>query len=489
MQYAKKIIIPAIVLIVLIAALILTGMLGDKEDTTATTTVDPAEFLYYAEAEDVAAFSLENENGILTLEKSANGGDSPEWTVASPAHPAYESGLVVSLATSLRTIVTIGNMGEKADNLADYGLDEPTARVTVTEVDGDSTVMLLGNQAGSGSNYYAMVEGGTTVYTITTSAGMAMLRSPLDLLDATLCSVQYENIKTFSMTRASDGTSITLNSSPALAEDGSLIEYHWTFVEPIHWSADTLSMETIVNEVIASFASDFVAMDVEDYSEYGLDDPQYKFEISDANQTYTITIGDSAGSGILYGSSSRLPGVVFTTSASNFTSTDGPITSWMDRFIYLADINTVSRVELTLDGQKLDIGVDVVSEPNIFLIDGEDANIETNSGKSYFKSFYQSIISGMMEGLDPEATPAYEDTITRIRYTHIDGDPVTVAYAPRDAYSLYAFIDGTYTGAYVDIDVLDGTDYGVGNALPEGLRPAYEGLTKAMEHAVDGIYN
>ena len=94
-----------------------------------------------------------------------------------------------------------------------------------------------------------------------------------------------------------------------------------------------------------------------------------------------------------------------------------------------------------------------------------------------------------MEGVDREANPDLSKAIVKIEYTFRDGDPVKVAFVPRDAYSLYAFLDGEYTGGYVDIDLLDDTDFDVGNVLPSGLRTAYSGMVNAMDKAVDGVFN
>ena len=152
-------------------------------------------------------------------------------------------------------------------------------------------------------------------------------------------------------------------------------------------------------------------------------------------------------------------------------------------------ISKVTRVKLAFDDKKLDIEIDGKSEPNVFKINGKDANISNSSEKNYFKSFYQAIIGTTLIGIDTNAKPDIAKAIVTIEYTFREDPSVKVAYSPRDQYSLYAFVDGEYTGCYVDIDMLEDTDFGVGNILPLGLRPAYAGLVNAMEKAVDGIYN
>ena len=492
MKYWKKIILPAGILVVMVIALALSGKLGIGT-AAPTTTANPVEFLFYADENAVDTITVKNDSATMVLDRTektaADGMKSTVWEMRSPANPAYSADMLSTFTTTLRSVSTVRLITESATNLETYGLAKPTATLTIKQADGSIVEIYLGNKAGSGNNYYAMLKGASKVYTITTSIGEAMLSSPMALLDPTLCSVAYNDIKTFSLSRTSDGLSVTMVSSPFYDDTGKMVELQWRFSLPVIWKADTLSVSPVVDEVLAAKADTFVAMDVTDYSKYGLDRPVYEFKITDANQTYTIKIGKSAGTGLVYGMSSRIPGAVFTTLSSGFTKTDAPIIQWLDRFVYLGGIDKVVHLDLAFDDKKLAIEIDGVTEPNVFKINGKDANIVDSSEKNYFKSFYQSIIGTTISGLDATAKPALTNPVVTIKYTLREGDPVSVAFVKRDAYTLYAFLDGVYTGGYVDINILDSMDYGVGNILPTGLRPSYAGLVNAMEKAVDGVYN
>ncbi len=336
-----------------------------------------------------------------------------------------------------------------------------------------------------------MVEGSGVVHLIGTGSGDAILKPAMRYLDPQLCSAEYSDIKSVTIRRKSDQTQVVFNSHPFYNDAGELIELQWKFEEPLHWMGETLKVEPLVTEIIAATASEFIATDVPEaeLAQYGLDAPAYEFEISDANQTYTISLGKAAGSGLYYGMASRIPGAVFTTSSSQFTLVDAPVMQWLNRFIYLANIADTVGVDVQLDGARIAIEIDGKSDPNIFKIDGKNANITDSAGKSYFKSFYQSVIGATLVGIDREAEPDLALANVVIRYKFRDGTRVQVAYVPRDAYTLYAFLDGEYTGGYVDINVLDNEDFDVGNVLPAGLRPAYRGMVNAMNKAVDGVYN
>ncbi len=496
MKYWKKLIIPACLLAVLVIGLVLVSTLG-KGGTTPTTTrtASSVEFLYYAEETDVKSIELENEAGSMILDRTeataTDGTVSQVWTMRTPVNPAYSAESLTNLATTMRTISSVRLIAENVTDFGLYGLDKPAATMTATGTDGGTAVVYLGNSAGSGSNYYAMAKGSGKVFTVSTSVGDLMLSAAKDMLDTKLCSVEYNNVKSFRIRRAADDANIVAVSSPFYDDDGKLAELQWRFTDPIRWMGDTMSVEPVVDEIITATAEEFLTMDVKpsDLAQYGLDNPSYVFEITDENQTYTITLGKSAGSGLFYGMSSRIPNAVFTTTTANFTLVDGSFTEWLNGFVYLADITKVTHVDLAFDDVKLDIEIDGKSEPNVFKINGKDANIVNSSDKSYFKSFYQSIIGGTLAGIDPDANPSLSKAIMTVDYTFREDAPASVAFVPRDPYSLYAFLNGEYTGGYVDIKVLDDKDYGVGNILPTGLRPADAGLVNAMQKAVDGVYN
>ncbi len=495
MNHWKKLILPGVLLVALIIGLVLVGVLGKDNNGTPTTTKSPLTYVYYAPESEVSLLTIENESGEIVLErketKDATGAVVLQWSVKSPANPAYAQTSVADLASTVRAMASVRLITEGEADLSLYGLDKPAGRATIKKTDGSVSTILLGNRAGSGSNYYAMVEGSSQVHLIGTGVGETMLRPAMSMLDTTLCSAQYLDLLHFSIERKADQTTITANSTPFRDDAGELVELQWKFDEPLHWMANTMSIEPVINEIIAAKAKEFVAMDVSeaDLAQYGLDDPSYRFEVSDANQTYAITLGAKAGTTLYYGMSSRIPGAVFVTETKNFTLVEAPVMEWMNKFVYLANITDVTKIDLTFDNTKLNIEIDGKSEPNVFKINGKDADIKDSSGKSYFKSFYQTIIGATLEGIDREADPDLSKAIVKIEYSFREGNPVRVAFVPRDAYSLYAFLDGEYTGGYVDIEMLDDTDFDVGNVLPSGLRTAYQGMVNAMNKAVDGVFN
>jgi hypothetical protein len=275
MNHWKKLILPGVLLVALIIGLVLVGVLGKDNNGTPPTTKSPLPYVYYAPESEVSLLTIENESGEIVLErketKDATGAVVLQWSVKSPANPAYAQTSVADLASTVRAMASVRLITEGEADLSLYGLDKPAGRATIKKTDGSVSTILLGNRAGSGSNYYAMVEGSSQVHLIGTGVGETMLRPAMSMLDTTLCSAQYLDLLHFSIERKADQTTITANSTPFRDDAEELVELQWKFDEPLHWMANTMSIEPVINEIIAAKAKEFVAMDVSeaDLAQYG----------------------------------------------------------------------------------------------------------------------------------------------------------------------------------------------------------------------------
>ena len=97
----------------------------------------------------------------------------------------------------------------------------------------------------------------------------------------------------------------------------------------------------------------------------------------------------------------------------------------------------------------------------------------------------------MIAGLDPQATPVNQPEATlkfNIRADEenkVAAHTQVVEFTPRDAYTDYVFIDGVYTGFYVDRDAA----FTSTRPDNEGILIAYKMMKYAMAHAVDNVFN
>ena len=166
---------------------------------------------------------------------------------------------------------------------------------------------------------------------------------------------------------------------------------------------------------------------------------------------------------------------------------DKPVKELITPFVYLPAIWDVNSIDINIDSLRIfcEIKDDQdKEEPSDFKVNGKDANVEDESGSSYFRGFYQAIISIYIEGIDPDATPEYDPEIS-IEYLMKDpGQDTLIEFIERDDTTYYVFKQGVYQGYYAGKSSFYSEQAG-----REGLLAKYDELLNAIENQVDGVYN
>lgn len=149
MKKYKSMILLLVVLVVFAGIyLVLKHLPEETEDTPS----------YVAYILDAASISYTDGKNEMKFEKK----DS-EWTYPSDMSITLDQSQITSIAESFSQIEATRSF-DNPDALADYGLDNPTYTITVTDGNGSKTVITIGSQ--TGDNYYAKKEGSETVFTI-----------------------------------------------------------------------------------------------------------------------------------------------------------------------------------------------------------------------------------------------------------------------------------------------------------------------------------
>jgi hypothetical protein len=502
MKQWRKIILFASTLVVLIALLVVGSLWNKPEENgpEATPTPGPDPIVDVDEA-DVSGIRIENDQGILELKatkvtESASSSGLPsgstassvetiEWSLVQPGNVRYSAAEIKRKIAYFILVSASAEVATGTENLGEYGLDDPTATVTITLRSGEERKVLYGNPTVGGNSYYAMLEGSDRVCTVSKSAGEAAMIRVLDLLDSDI----YGGLVTgdlirLDFARAKDSLAMTaISNGDADPEAGT--ESTWKITAPVESAANIDGYSRFLTEVLAIKASEYVRNAPENLAEYGLDQPDYSITLQTDTRSVKLLIGGNAGGGARYGYTDYMD-AVFVISTSSLTTIDKPITELMESFVQLVSIWELSAIDIRIEDETIVCGIEDYqdkSEESNFTVNGKDANVVNSSDDSYFRSFYQSLISIFIKGIDVEAKPEYQEDI-RIRYTlKEDGKVISIAFTPRDEFTYYVFKEGQYMGYYVSTE-----DFYSETEGNEGLLPSYRILIEAMEKRVDGVY-
>lgn len=88
------------------------------------------------------------------------------WAVTEPPDGSVPADLIAGLITNLTQLPDVEVVADKADNLAQFGLDVPASQIVLTPVTGAPITVRLGNRNPSGTAVYAQRSTSDRVYLI-----------------------------------------------------------------------------------------------------------------------------------------------------------------------------------------------------------------------------------------------------------------------------------------------------------------------------------
>jgi len=489
MRNFKKLIIPAVVLVLLAGVYFIVTNLPEKnedEGNTGSNSQDKVQIFEFVK-NDLSEIIMENKGEVLhfkyttiqveqettkedgTVEKTTT--DKNVWVAVQPEGMKLRSSSVDSIAWNANSLKAYKVIDENPSDLSVYGLDNP-ARITFIMNDGTKYVLLVGNETPTGGSYYAKKEEEPTVYTIGDYEAEKFIQTKFDLLETNIYDEDYTS---------QDFTALKFTRNGSLLFDAKSDESKtkWWLSYPVEAEARYENIYTITEALVGISVSKYVDENTADLSKYGLASPAYVFEYTMGGKDYKLSLGKLNNDEKAYYAMLNDENLVFTVSSASFTFLDKPIEEIISSFVHLQNINEVSELKVTMDGR-----VDI-SKINVDTEDDEKSTYEFNGtlltgekDEEYirtFKKYYQGAIGITMDKLNLEANPVLENPEVTIEYTLKTGERIVVDLVPEpEGVYFYAFKNGKYTGMMVRRRQLE-------DESKNGLRVSYPKLVEALK--------
>ena len=420
----------------------------DEPESTTTTTVDPALVLQPEDMGEIVSIKVENSLGTYTIKLHDHDGKS-HWIIDGTDidEKLLSQSNMESLATAVTKMTARSVIEEKPTDLAQYGLDDPQATVTVSYSDG-SFVLKIGDTVTSGSANYIMVNDDPTVYSYYSYLISSFISSnELSLVNTTVMPA-YDNeaapkINKITVTRKDLDVPITLEALPDVPEDSDSIQiYAYTFTSPGDVYLDLYSGNDYLYAIFGLTAQKAAYLEVTDETRAatGLDDPFCEVAVLVEDVIYRLYIGDAITeevtdeeTGVVtthvvgyYGISNKVPDVIYIFSPEDvFWATMKP-TDYMSKMFlvpYIYDVETVRYHDNDLD---FTVTITGNNDENAMYLDGK----EMDSG--LFRAFYQYLVG--CRGEEMYTDEARGDFIAEYTYTYEDdrGSDTVTFYASED---------------------------------------------------------
>ena len=228
-------------------------------------------------AEDIVSLKFNVGNGDLEFGK-----EDDQWYYTPDKDFPLQQSYPEDMAETVGSI-TAGRELTDGDSIDAYGLDEPAYTIEYTDADGNTTEFLFGDM--TGDDYYVMLNGNDTVYTVNSSV--------IDPFNYTLDD----------MARLDDYPSIGSGNlvKEVITQNGETTTYD---SEDEDQAEDIAAVAGGLGAVSLSEAADYSVED-EDLDVYGLDEDsritvEATYTQNDEEQLLTLYIGNEDGSGNRY---------------------------------------------------------------------------------------------------------------------------------------------------------------------------------------------
>jgi len=162
---------------------------------------------------------------------------SGKWQMTEPKPLAVDQATVSSMVTTLTGLNSDRLVEDKANNLTQYGLNSPVLEVDLTEKNGKTHKLLVGDDTPTGSAAYAKIEGDPRVFTLASYNKTSIDKGPKDLRDKRLITVDSDKISRLEL--------IAKNQDVEFGRDKD----QWQIVKPRPLRADGLQVEELVRKV------------------------------------------------------------------------------------------------------------------------------------------------------------------------------------------------------------------------------------------------
>lgn len=207
------------------------------------------------------------------------------WRMVRPVQAAVDSAVVERMIAAMARVergerITARTLRERGLSPADYGLDEPRARITFKNNRGTFT-WLIGRDAPLGDALYVQQKGQNDLVSAPRTLLHLVPQDPSWIRDRTLFSADAPSVRGIDL--GIQGVTYRLRHVEAAG---------WRFLEPWSGRADLSAVHALIEKTLSARIVDFIADGQTDLAAYGLDDPALVLTVFTRNErTRTLHIG------------------------------------------------------------------------------------------------------------------------------------------------------------------------------------------------------
>jgi len=222
-----------------IAAVILAALSGvlywsnhhPPSDSAAKASIDAPPKILALKQDDISSVQIKKKGGEeLDLAK----GDAGKWQIIAPKPLGADQEAVNSLLSSISSLNADRLVDDKAADLAQFGLAEPSLELDVTSKDSKPQKFFVGDNTPAGSDVFAKLDGDPRVFTIANYVKTGLDKSADDLRDKRLLTLDFDKLSQMELVTKKQNIEFGRNKQ------------EWQIVRPKPLRADNFQVEELV---------------------------------------------------------------------------------------------------------------------------------------------------------------------------------------------------------------------------------------------------
>jgi hypothetical protein len=232
---SSGLVIAAAVLAILTGVLYWSNHHKPGETATAASTADtPPKILAFKDGE-ISQVEIKKK-GVEQVAFSKN--DAGKWQLTAPKLLGADQDAVANMVSTLSSLGSERLVDEKAADLAQYGLTQPSLEADITTKDNKSQKLLIGDDTPTSSGSFAMLAGDPRVFTLASYNKTSIDKSANDLRDKRLLTADFDKLSQVELSAAKKQDIQFARNKEA-----------WQIVKPKPMRADNFQVEDLVRQL------------------------------------------------------------------------------------------------------------------------------------------------------------------------------------------------------------------------------------------------
>ncbi len=327
--------------------------------------------------EEVVEIKFQNDGNSFELNKQ-NG----QWEIVDRVKSKADADEVTSFLHLVRNFTVKKFLDENPESLKSYGLDAPSARLTLeTGKESGPMTLLVGDKLGS-EGYYGKVESANNVVLFGRQLVETLSKKPVAFMPKTLLEFKQEEVSKIDLQTEEEKIQLARNK-----EDG------WKITQPIEADADLSTVNSLLFDLKAARVNEYVNTSVQKLELFGLDSAKKVLTVDLGDeQSWTLELGNKSSDGEHYFGRRAGEAAIFTIATDAIEKIFRSLHDLKNKNLLTFDKDAVQKISIEYPDKTFEL-----------LKDGENWNLTKPEKIKKIKEFIGNDIIWSLNGLEYES--------------------------------------------------------------------------------------